>query len=79
MMKFLPVSGLWNGDFDFGYRTTAIHFCRRTGANCETVLVRENLAEWTSRSGDAAGACARYTELLAIQRRVLGSRPHEHP
>jgi hypothetical protein len=44
--------------------------------NYRTLLVRENLAEWTSRSGDAAGARARYTELLAIQERALGA---DHP
>jgi len=41
-----------------------------------TLAVRVNLARWTGRVGDAAGARDQYAALLPIRERVLGP---EHP
>jgi hypothetical protein len=42
----------------------------------DTLTVRGNLAAWTGRAGDAAGAGDQLAELLPVRERVLGA---EHP
>ena len=42
----------------------------------ETLAARRNLAGWTGRAGDAAGARDQYAALLPLRERVLGP---EHP
>jgi hypothetical protein len=44
--------------------------------HADTLSLRRHLASWTGKAGDAEGARDRFAELLAIQKRVLGS---EHP
>jgi hypothetical protein len=42
----------------------------------DTLTVRLNLAAWTERAGDAAGARDQLAELVLVEERVLGA---EHP
>jgi hypothetical protein len=42
----------------------------------DTLAARANLARWTGKAGDAAGARDQYAALLPLYERVLGP---EHP
>ena len=45
----------------------------------ETLAARRNLAGWTGRAGDAAGARDQFAALLPVRERVLGPEHPAHP
>ena len=50
---------------------------RVSGAeHLDTLTARANLARWTGREGDPAGARDQYTALLPVFEKVLGAEHH---